>query len=159
MRVDESRLTDEFLKIEKELPLFTPVNSDLTHYEGWILGPAGSPYEGKFFKVSIRLPPDFPFVPPQIKFLTKIWHPNINPETGEICNDILKISGEGEFTWSPGSDIVSVIMNIIGMLGGNFNFNSPLNPEATQEFRKSKKNFEKKAREWAQKYGMDYPTI
>ncbi|MHA1145166.1 MAG: ubiquitin-conjugating enzyme family protein [Candidatus Helarchaeota archaeon] len=157
--MDESRLTEELLKIEKELPLFTPVEGDLTHYEGWILGPVGSPYEGKFFRVMIRLPPDFPFVPPQIQFLSKIWHPNINPNTGEICNDILKISGEGEFTWSPGSDIVSVIMNIIGMLGGNFNFNSPLNPEASREFRKSKKQFEKKAREWALKYGQDYPNL
>lgn len=157
--MDETRLSDEFLKIEKELPLLSPMGGDLTHYEGWILGPAGSPYEGKFFRIMVRLPVDFPFSPPYIKFMTRLWHPNINPETGEICNDILKISGEGEFTWSPGSDVVSVIMNIIGMLGGNFNFNSPLNPEASQEFRKSKKSFEKSARDWAQRFGRDSPEI
>ncbi|MHA1231043.1 MAG: ubiquitin-conjugating enzyme E2 [Candidatus Helarchaeota archaeon] len=157
--MSQSRLADEFEKIERELPLFRPVQGNLRHYRGWIAGPSNSPYEGRFFELDIILPDDYPFEPPIVKFITKIWHPNVRPTTGEICNDILKISGESKYTWSPGSDIVSVVVNIMGMLGGNFNFNSPLNPEAAREYFKSKKLFEKKAREWALKYGRDSPDI
>ncbi len=155
----ESRLVSEFKKIEKELPFFGPVGGDLRHYRGWITGPPKSPYENRFFQVEVRLPIDYPFEPPQVRFITPIWHPNIAPATGEICNDILKISGESKYTWSPGSDIVSVIMNIIAMLGGVFNIQSPLNEMASQEFLKAEKVFEEKARQWAEKYGKEAPEL
>ena len=155
----ESRLADEFKKIEKELPFFAPVGGNLRHYRGWILGPANSPYKDRFFHLEIRLPDDYPFEPPIARFITPVWHPNITPSTGEICNDILKISGESKYTWSPGSDIVSVVMNLIAMLGGVFNINSPLNEVAANDYLKSKKKFEEKAREWAQKYGKEAPAL
>ena len=154
--MSQERLLNEFKNIERELPLFRTVNGNLKHYRGWINGPQNSPYQNFFFHLEIHLPDDYPFEPPQVRFLTKIWHPNVNPSTGEICNDILKIAGEGDITWSPGSDIVSVIMNIIGMLGGNFNFKSPLNPESA---RQSFKNFERTASEWAKKYASKAPEI
>ena len=155
----QSRLADEFEKIERELPLFRPVRGDLKHYRGWVAGPMNSPYQNRFFELDIILPEDYPFEPPIVKFITRIWHPNVRPNTGEICNDILKITGESKYTWSPGSDIVSVIMNIVGMLGGNFNFNSPLNPEAAREYFKTKKLFDKKAKRWAERFGRDIPDF
>jgi len=155
----ESRLADEFKKIEKELPFFAPVGGNLRHYRGWIPGPANSPYRDRFFQIEIRLPEDYPFEPPIVRFLTPIWHPNIAPATGEICNDILKISGESKYTWAPGSDIVSVVMNIIAMLGGVFNIKSPLNEAAAREYSKAKKLFENKAHEWAQEYGKETPEL
>jgi len=157
--VAESRLADEFRKIEKELPFFAPVSGNLRHYRGWIPGPPNSPYKDRFFQLDIILPPDYPFEPPIVRFITPVWHPNINSSTGEICNDILKISGESQYTWSPGSDIVSVIMNIIAMLGGVFNIQSPLNELAAEDFLKSRNKFEKKAGEWAEEYGKVTPKI
>ena len=155
----ESRLADEFKKIEKELPFFAPVGGNLRHYRGWIVGPANSPYKNRFFHLEIQLPEDYPFEPPNARFLTPIWHPNINPSTGEICNDILKISGESKYAWSPGSDIVSVVMNIIAMLGGVFNVKSPLNEMAAKEYFKSEKLFEEKAQQWAKNYGKESPKL
>ena len=50
-----------------------------------ILGPAGSPYEGGRFEVEITVPRSYPFVSPKCRFLTKIWHPNVDHKTGEVC--------------------------------------------------------------------------
>ena len=42
------------------------------------------------FFVEIGIPPGYPFVPPKMRFLTQIWHPNVSSQTGAICLDILK---------------------------------------------------------------------
>ncbi|XP_069797797.1 ubiquitin-conjugating enzyme E2 T isoform X1 [Narcine bancroftii] len=55
-----------------------------------ILGIANSPYEGGIFDLDIILPERYPFEPPKIRFLTPIYHPNIDT-AGRICLDILKL--------------------------------------------------------------------
>ena len=42
------------------------------------------------FLVDIVLTSQYPFEPPKMKFLTKVWHPNISSASGAICIDILK---------------------------------------------------------------------
>jgi len=54
------------------------INKDLYQWEAIILGPEESPYENGIFYLDIILTPDYPFNPPNIKFKTKIYHPNIN---------------------------------------------------------------------------------
>ncbi|CAB4058397.1 ARL6 [Lepeophtheirus salmonis] len=66
------------------------VNDDLTNLSGTILGPPDTPYEGGTYKLEIKIPESYPFMPPKVRFVTKIWHPNISSVTGAICLDILK---------------------------------------------------------------------
>jgi len=69
-------------------------SESLYEWVATITGPKGTPYEGGIFTLKISIPKDYPFKPPKIKFVTKIYHCNID-EDGSICLDILKDN------WSP----------------------------------------------------------
>lgn len=51
---------------------FGPVGADIFRWEGVVIGPACSCYEGGIFHLSIQFPSDYPLSPPHIKFLTKV---------------------------------------------------------------------------------------
>ncbi|PHJ22023.1 ubiquitin-conjugating enzyme subfamily protein [Cystoisospora suis] len=86
------------------------LDGDIHHWEGFLDGPSGTPYEGGKFKLDILIPPDYPYNPPKMKFITKIWHPNISSQTGAICLDILKNE------WSPALTIRTALLSIQAML-------------------------------------------
>lgn len=60
-----------------------PVGSgdDLTHLKGTFPGPPGTPFEGGTYRVDIKVPTEYPFRPPQMRFDTKLWHPNVSSQT------------------------------------------------------------------------------
>ncbi|KAK0567746.1 ubiquitin-conjugating enzyme E2 N [Tilletia horrida] len=62
---------------------------NLRYFDVVISGPSGSPFEGGSFKLELFLPEEYPLAPPKVRFLTKIYHPNID-KLGRICLDILK---------------------------------------------------------------------
>ena len=53
----------------------------LMHLKGSFKGPPGTPYEGGTYKIDIRIPGEYPFRPPVMKFDTKVWHPNVSSQT------------------------------------------------------------------------------
>jgi ubiquitin-conjugating enzyme (huntingtin interacting protein 2) len=57
------------------------VGDSVTKLKGSFHGPPGTPYEGGTFEVDIQIPNEYPFKPPVMKFLTRIWHPNISSQT------------------------------------------------------------------------------
>ena len=58
-------------------------NGDLTHLKACIPGPPGTPYEGGKYIVDVKIPTEYPFRPPVMKFITPVWHPNISSQT--VC--------------------------------------------------------------------------
>jgi ubiquitin-conjugating enzyme E2 N len=48
-------------------------------------------YVGGLFRLELFLPGEYPMGPPKVRFLTKIYHPNID-RLGRICLDILKVN-------------------------------------------------------------------
>ena len=59
------------------------------------MGPKDSPFEGGKFLLAIEVPIEYGFKPPKCTFITKVFHPNIDPYNGKICMDIL------ENEWTP----------------------------------------------------------
>ncbi|OWB57283.1 hypothetical protein B5S28_g3219 [[Candida] boidinii] len=67
----------------------TPHEDNLRYFDVTIEGPSSSPYENGVFKLELFLPDDYPMIAPKVRFLTKIYHPNID-RLGRICLDVLK---------------------------------------------------------------------
>jgi peroxin-4 len=88
-----------------------------------ITGPKDSPYENGTFLIQIDVPTDYPVKPPKCKFITKIFHPNIHLETGEICHELLKDK------WSPSCNLETVCRSILDMINNPYQ-DSPLNCDA-----------------------------
>jgi ubiquitin-conjugating enzyme (huntingtin interacting protein 2) len=79
--------SDSLSKIEVE----PEETDDLTHLRGKFMGPPDTPYEGGTYYVDIKIPPDYPFRPPQMKFITKIWHPNVSSQTVSISQKFMSV--------------------------------------------------------------------
>jgi ubiquitin-conjugating enzyme (huntingtin interacting protein 2) len=61
-------------------------SGDLTHLKACIKGPPGTPYEGGNFNVDVKIPNEYPFRPPIMKFDTRIWHPNVSSQTVSLLS-------------------------------------------------------------------------
>lgn len=55
-----------------------------------MFGPDDTPWEGGTFQLEVSFTEEFPTKAPHVKFLTKMFHPNIY-NNGEICLDIVML--------------------------------------------------------------------
>ena len=137
------RLKRELELIQKNPPVNCSagiVNDNIYHWKATLIGPTESPYEGGVFILDITFPEKYPFKPPKIKFLTKIYHPNISKK-GLICVDILKTN------WSPALTTSKVLLSICSLLNDP-NPDDPLEPDIAHEYKNNRENFINNAKSW-----------
>ena len=106
------RIQKELENLNKDPPTNCsagPEGDDIFHWTATIMGPTDTPYYGGIFYMNITFPNNYPFKPPKVSFVTKIYHPNIN-SSGGICLDILKEN------WSPALTISKVLISICSLL-------------------------------------------
>ncbi|KAL0214186.1 hypothetical protein P9112_006370 [Eukaryota sp. TZLM1-RC] len=123
-----------------------------------IYGPQNSPLEGGLLRGIMSFPDDFPHSPPEFKFLTPMYHPNVYPD-GKMCISILhsasdtqdiELSGEHpDERWSPAHSIESVLISIVNVLVEP-NPNSPANVDAAVLFRDNFKKYKSRQRRIAE---------
>ena len=106
---DIKRINKELKDITKDLSENInawPINYDLLNWEATIIGPSDTPYADGIFFLKITLPNDYPMEPPKVKFLSRIYHCNVN-SNGKISIDILLRE-----KWSPVLTISTILLSI-----------------------------------------------
>ncbi|EEB19629.1 ubiquitin-conjugating enzyme E2-22 kDa, putative [Pediculus humanus corporis] len=117
------------------------VKNSFSELIGTIAGPPDTPYEGGTFLVEIKVPETYPFNPPKVKFMTKIWHPNISSATGAICLDILKDQ------WAAAMTLRTVLLSLQALLSAA----EPDNPQdavVAKQYKKFPELFTETAKHW-----------
>ncbi|XP_047322162.1 ubiquitin-conjugating enzyme E2 11-like [Impatiens glandulifera] len=150
------RLKQELGKNDTEDPpspisysLQNPEEEDDDHnlffWKGIIYGAINTPFEGGIFHLSLKMPLEYPFEPPTVRFRTKVYHPYID-KNGVIDVDIL---GEN---WSPTLTIEKLMLSICSFL---------LQPDPEHDvnkiatlYRRNRRKYDQIAREWTLKYAM-----
>jgi len=123
-------------------------DDDLMKWTASLKGPKGSPYEEGVFELDIEFSDTYPMDPPEIKFKTKIYHPNIASD-GDICLDILSDK------WSPALMLSKVLLSISSLLTDP-NPDDPLEGDIAEEYLENRSKFNKNAKEWTRKYAPDH---
>ncbi|XP_066990608.1 ubiquitin-conjugating enzyme E2 N [Macrobrachium rosenbergii] len=123
-----------------------PDESNARYFHVVVAGPEGSPFQGGVFKLELFLPEEYPMSAPKVRFMTKIYHPNID-KLGRICLDILKDK------WSPALQIRTVLLSIQALLSAP-NPDDPLANDVAELWKVNESEAIRIAREWTRTYAM-----
>ena len=102
-------LMTEFKMLAKDPPwgiYGRPREDNILLWDAVICGPFDTPFDGGKFKLTIQFSEDHPDKPPVIKFVSKMFHPNIFEEDGWIGLDIL------ETGWSPAQGSLLLVISV-----------------------------------------------
>ena len=121
-----------------------PIDDDLFHWRGSIIGPDETPYKDGVFELDIQFPPDYPFKAPVVRFTTPIYHCNVS-ERGFICLDILKNN------WSPVLTVNKVLLSICSLLSDP-NPDDPLRVDIANEYKNNIEMYNETAKLYTLKY-------
>ncbi|XP_071524680.1 ubiquitin-conjugating enzyme E2 T-like [Panulirus ornatus] len=128
-----------------------PEGDKMDVFSAVIVGDEDTVYAGGMFRLELEVPERYPFLPPKVRFLTKIYHPNID-SAGRICLDILKLPPTG--SWRPAHNLSSVLTSIRLLMAAP-NPNDPLMTEIAEEYQFRKSQYEATAREWTAKFAKN----
>ncbi|KAM7357108.1 ubiquitin-conjugating enzyme E2-17 kDa-like [Cochliomyia hominivorax] len=127
---------------------------DYSCLEAFIPGPKGSPYEEGIFKLNINFGEQYPFRPPTIKFVTPVYHPNID-NSGKICLDLLRMPPTGSY--NPAITLESILLSI-QLLLANPNPDDPLQGCAADLFKSNRELFNEKAKKLVKNHSLNENT-
>jgi ubiquitin-conjugating enzyme E2 N len=145
-----TRITKETEKLAKEAPpgiCASPTAENPRYFKVVVAGPSSSPYEGGVFNLELFLPEEYPMVPPKVRFLTKLYHPNVD-KIGRICLDILKDK------WSPALQIRTVLLSIQALLSAP-NPDDPLANDVAEHWKTNEVDAIRTAKMWTMQHAQN----
>ncbi|EKX40740.1 ubiquitin-conjugating enzyme E2 [Guillardia theta CCMP2712] len=135
------RLMRDFKRLQTDPPTGisgAPSVENIMQWSAVIFGPDDTPWEGGTFKLTLTFTEDYPNKAPVVKFVTKMFHPNIYAD-GAICLDILQNQ------WSPIYDISAILTSIQSLLTDP-NPQSPANSEASKLYVENKGEYNRRVK-------------
>ena len=118
---------------------------DIGKWDVKIQGPVDSPYEAGTFLVELDFTDNYPFKAPKVLFKTKIYHPNVQTETGEICTQAI------EKSWVPTQNAKYVIEQIISLMADP-RPEDALEAEIAEKFTSDREGFNEEARKYVAEF-------
>lgn len=147
-------------------------NDSYESLEAVVPGPKETPYEEIQFKIAMEFDSHYPFRPPSAKFITPVYHPNIDTgnsnktieidrkfgfrkkklsfifelfffSDGKICLDVLRMPPGGSY--NPAITLESILLSIQLLLASP-NPDDPLRDDVSDEYRYNRELFNKNAR-------------
>lgn len=103
-----------------------------------IKGPTDSIYQNGEWELRIELPKEYPYKSPSVGFSTKIYHPNVDYNSGSICLNVLNQN------WTPIYNLCHIYNTFIPQLLLYPNPEDPLNTEASKLYIENRDEFNNK---------------
>ncbi|KAK2608613.1 hypothetical protein QQS21_002839 [Conoideocrella luteorostrata] len=156
--MSSKRITKEFAEVSQSPPegytVALPPNDSIHTWHITLTPPPESPYHPGKYGILLTLPVDYPFKPPTIRFITRVYHPNItNDSLGNICLGILKSEN-----WKPSTKIAGVLDAIRSLLVEPLP-DDPLEDRIAEEYRNNRASWEKTVKTQVAKYAMKEPEF
>ncbi|CAK6983703.1 uncharacterized protein LOC121913673 [Scomber scombrus] len=126
-------------------PYFTvlPSESDLTFWKILMEGPPDTPYEKGVFELFCQFGDDYPVKPPLVRFVTRMYHCNIN-SVGRICHNIFDRNYNAQITMRDLFDAVYGLLIIPEP-------EDPLDSILAEEYLTSRETYDQEAKKHTEK--------
>ena len=134
----------ELMESNHEVTILEDLNNILVKF----YGPKGTPYEDGMWKVRVKLPEQYPFMPPQIQFVNMIYHPNITP-FGAVCLDVIR------HAWTESYTLTHIFEYFLPQLLTQPNPDDPIYFSAAFLYNNKPEEYKKKVLEWVRKYASE----
>ena len=127
-----------------------PCEENIDFWQLILVGPENTSYDGGIFHLFIEFTDQYPSKPPNIRFLTPIYHCNIN-QAGKVCHSIL------DRFYVPGLRIRNILDYVYGLLMDPAP-DDPLDSVKANELRFNPTSYNDNARDYTEKHAKVFET-
>ncbi|ORD96258.1 UBC2 [Hepatospora eriocheir] len=139
------RLQNEFSNIQRSLEYGCYVKPRKLNFNIWDVQISK---DGYFFKLTMKFPKQYPNTPPEVKFNSKMFNPNVYGD-GMVCLDLIG------HKWKPTLTVLDIIKGLLRLLDDP-NPESPANSRAAKLFSSKSSEYLSKVKELNNKFNSKY---
>jgi ubiquitin-conjugating enzyme E2 H len=138
--------------VQSGLKVIGDTIEDDTYYV-CIKGPKETPYEDGFYWLRMYITKDYPFKSPSVIFLTPIFHPNVEYDSGTICLDAINEQ------WTPVFHFERIFQIMIPHLMTYPNASDPFHVYAAELLLQNSDKYNEIAKKINEKYATDGENV